>query len=59
MQMVRMAILLVDDLASAEDVVQEAFAGPVPQLGRAAGSQRSNRVPADGRGQRIAINVAP
>ncbi len=27
MQMVRMAILLVDDLASAEDVVQEAFAG--------------------------------
>ncbi|HEY5877467.1 MAG TPA: SigE family RNA polymerase sigma factor [Nakamurella sp.] len=27
MQMVRMAILLVDDMASAEDVVQEAFAG--------------------------------
>jgi RNA polymerase sigma-70 factor (sigma-E family) len=27
MQMVRLAILLVDDLASAEDVVQEAFAG--------------------------------
>jgi RNA polymerase sigma-70 factor (sigma-E family) len=27
MQMVRLAILLVDDMASAEDVVQEAFAG--------------------------------
>ena len=59
MQMVRLAILLVDDLASAEDVVQEAFAGLYRNWSGAAGSGGRDRIPADGRGERVALDAAP
>ncbi|MDT4957205.1 MAG: hypothetical protein QOD31_1004 [Pseudonocardiales bacterium] len=40
LQLVRMAILLVDDLGSAEDVVQDAFAGRTATTTRSATRRR-------------------
>jgi DNA-directed RNA polymerase specialized sigma24 family protein len=59
MRMVRLAVLLVDDPGTAEDVVQEAFTGLAPALGRAARRGRRRRLPPHGRGQRFAVGAAP
>ena len=58
MRMVRLAVLLVDDPSTAEDVVQEAFAGPAPALGEPARRGGRHRLPAHGRGQRLALGAA-
>ena len=59
LSLVRLAVLLVDDLASAEDVVQDAFAAFAARGGRLREPGSRLRLPAYLGGQRLPIGAAP